>query len=341
MLKVPYTSSGFSATYGSALSGNKVCQCSWPRIIHAAVTVGKAERPHLFRYGAYSRFEIISRASLIYANLMENSVGHVLHTDVNRALDPTEKGYVSYFLGLTTAKMLAGQYLRVPWLMHLDVYRDYLLPLPPAGSLSKEKPDLVGRDLAGRWVVLEAKGRSGGLTPGLLEKAKDQTRNLSTVRGNAIDLRVALASYFKKDRLSVKWEDPVEPKEDAPQLDISVDQLLREYYRPFFLLFSQEQESDTLELNGRAYRTVRIADADLVIGINVPILEALREERLDQVENLARELARTNTSPGANSALEADEATFLGDDGILVRAGVRWNSVLMSHEPEKRGHLFK
>src|SRR3712207_7091622 len=46
----------------------------------------------------------------------------------------------SYFLGLTFAKLFAEQYLNVPWLMHLDVYRD---SLQPYSVNSSARPDLV------------------------------------------------------------------------------------------------------------------------------------------------------------------------------------------------------
>jgi hypothetical protein len=73
-------------------------------------------------------------------------------------LDPSEKSAVSYFVGLTVAKLLAHRLLDVPWLMHLDVYRRDLQPVLHGGG----KPDLVGQNGAGQWVAIESKGRTHG-----------------------------------------------------------------------------------------------------------------------------------------------------------------------------------
>ncbi len=82
--------------------------------------------------------------------------GYLRRTDSFAALDPTEKGMVSYFLGMTLCKVFASSLLRTPWLLHLDVFRTALNPV----VLGRSRPDLVGEDINGNWNVFESKGRS-------------------------------------------------------------------------------------------------------------------------------------------------------------------------------------
>ncbi len=111
---------------------------------------------HIFRYGQFSLFEITYRSALIYANLCDDGAGRIKRSEAYDGLDPSEKGAVSYFLGLTLAKAFAERELDVPWLMHLDVYRKELAPVLSGQS----RPDLVGQTTGGSWVVIEAKGRT-------------------------------------------------------------------------------------------------------------------------------------------------------------------------------------
>jgi len=63
------------------------------------------------------------------------------------------------------AKAFAERVLEVPWLMHLDVCRDELLPVFEGQS----HPDLVGQTAGGDWIVVEAKGRSNSFGERLME----------------------------------------------------------------------------------------------------------------------------------------------------------------------------
>lgn len=123
-------------------------------------------------------FEMIFRTALLYANLMQGPHYRLSRSEPYDVLDPSEKGAVSYFLGLTFAKLFAEKYLNVSWLMHLDVYRDALRPRNVHGG---SKPDLVGFDTNGDWYVIEAKGRTGGHDSEAMRRAKEQVSNLSTI----------------------------------------------------------------------------------------------------------------------------------------------------------------
>jgi hypothetical protein len=82
--------------------------------------------------------------------------GYLRRTNAFVSLGPTEKGMVSYFLGMTLCKLFASRLLSAPWLLHLDVFRPVLNPV----TLGRSRPDLVGEDIAGNWHAFESKGRS-------------------------------------------------------------------------------------------------------------------------------------------------------------------------------------
>ena len=122
MLSFTVSGSLFKSS-NSALNGNSTPSFTWAQIVWAAISVGKAESAHVLRYGLHSGFELLRRIGIVFANWREDASGRVCKTSAFKALNPSEKGAMSYFFGLTVAKLLASARLGVPWLMHLDVYR--------------------------------------------------------------------------------------------------------------------------------------------------------------------------------------------------------------------------
>jgi len=108
------TLSSFDSKTWPLLSGQQAQACSWARIVHSAATVGRANTAHVMQHGGYSWLELVYRVTMVLANLKEATSGQLVSTAAYRTLDPSEKGAVSYFLGLTVAELLAGRRLRVP-----------------------------------------------------------------------------------------------------------------------------------------------------------------------------------------------------------------------------------
>ena len=323
---ITYRSAGFPQHLGTDFQGVNILSCTWEDIVWAAISVGKAEHFHLLRFGIYSRMEMIFRASLVFANLKQNNGSVACRTDAFSFLDPTEKGSVSYFFGMTSAKLLAERYLAVPWLMHLDVYWAELNPVLPG----KSKPDLVGRNLSGDWIILEAKGRSGAYLGDVLATAKSQTRKLQMVNGAVPHLRVALACYFPAQEFRIEWNDPEDFDEDAESIDLNESSFLSAYYRPFVALVTdREITTSTIILGQRIFNVVRIDEADLTVGLDKYVLKMLQEE---QYSELQAYLKRSSTVLSVREGLR----TKIGLDGVFVQLGERWDSARMLHEPHER-----
>ena len=170
-MRIPYRASNFSLPYIS-MNGYGDLSCSWWDLMRAAITVGRQGWRDVLKHGRYSYLEIIYRATMIRANMDQSSTispyDFLVKTPVYRNLDLSEKSAVSYFTGLTMAKLFSEKLLRVPWLAHVDLLKNIWFS-------SANRPDLIGMNFNQDWIVVEAKGRSGRFSAETMLKAKKQS----------------------------------------------------------------------------------------------------------------------------------------------------------------------
>lgn len=229
MPSINYIANGFPGPF-AAVNGTHTINVTWPFLIRSAISVGRAELIHIVQHGEYSLFEIVYRAAMIFANLRQDEAGQITRSEAYDGLDPSEKGAISYFVGLTIAKAFAELTLNVPWLMHLDVYRDEL----KVALAGQSRPDLVGLTADGKWVAIEAKGRTNSFEMGALNNAKSQAQMLSTIGGEEPALRVGMVTHFGDGRLQFRASDP--PRDESRnrvELPLNRGRLIEGYYRPF------------------------------------------------------------------------------------------------------------
>lgn len=93
-LQINYRAHAFPASY-SIRSGT--LSTTWNELLWAAITVGRPSIYHVFRHGRASFHEAIFRLALIRMALEQDTSSFLRRTDAFAALDPTEKGMVSYF----------------------------------------------------------------------------------------------------------------------------------------------------------------------------------------------------------------------------------------------------
>ena len=344
---------GFANRLGT--NGTHQLYVSWEQIVHAAITVGRRGWRDVFRHGQHSLFEMFYRSCMIYANLQSSHSNHIVKTSAYRSLDPSEKSAISYFLGLTFTKLMATIFFGIPWLLHLDVYKNQLSILT-----RRRRPDLVGQDSWGGWSVFEAKGRTNGKDPDVVARAKAQTRGLRRIGSYYPIRRVASIIHFPRQSLRVYMEDPDDTDENAVDLNISEDQFHHDYYRPITDLIG----ADWRNLVGPAMsRRIKIVDeagieriihavelqgTDVEIGLENQVLVALRSKNIrSQIINnlppISEPLAHFDTEHFRGQYTEPDELTitgennwFLGPDGVFVRLGESWARSRMRLDPRER-----
>ncbi|MCH6485379.1 hypothetical protein MMG85_17645 [Pseudoxanthomonas sp. LH2527] len=258
------------------------------------------------------------RTAIIYANLMRSPDLSFGRSKAYIGLDPSEKGAISYFLGVALTKAFVERKLSVSWLMHVDLYRDrFGVNLAPG-----ERPDLFGEDALGRWIVAESKGRTNQHDKDALIKAKRQASRVIDVDGAPPHLSIGFVSSFNKGRLTLVADDPpIDEKGEGLSLRVSKNEFRSTYYRPFEELlatFETRQE----QIGGQEVRVVYSESSDLFLGLS--------QGEDGVIEQPAQ--VRRRREP----IRDVQRNAYLGSDGIYVRLGASWSDELMSLEPQER-----
>jgi hypothetical protein len=305
MLRIPYDTEAFPT--GTVANGHAELSVTWDDILWAAVTVGRPNRHYVFRHGAASMYEALFRWSLVRMALEQSGprASRLRRTTAARTLDPTEKGAVSYFLGMTLCKLFAAKLLNTPWLLHLDVFRPLLDPV----LTGRSRPDLVGQvhGLA-QWHAFECKGRVSAPDAKAKSKAKAQGQRLVSVNGTRCTLHVGAVTYLRGDSLLFYWRDP--PPQNGKGVDLRMSgDAWRHYYAP---VLEAVRAADPNALQRDNDTLVPIEGADIKVGIHPAVAHHLREHQW--------ELAHK----AANDADLGKGADGYQPDGLKVVAGDSW-----------------
>ena len=113
---ITYNASNFPAAYHPQLAGRRLLSFTMADLVWAAISVGRAELLHLLRYGPFSIFEIVYRAAMLFANLQETTANTFRRSSAYDGLDPSEKSAISYFLGMTLAKLKNKSFPFFAWI---------------------------------------------------------------------------------------------------------------------------------------------------------------------------------------------------------------------------------
>lgn len=284
-------------------------------MMQAAVTEGA---PTLQAYG-YSGSHAISFA--IHKMSAITSIANFSDGDVTlprgyNALDPSEKNVLSYWMGMTMAKVMAEHFFRVPRLSHAFALKkiDVLtLQDEESGIL----PDFVGHDEDLNWYSIEAKCYKIRASDTTREKWKGQALQIAQVYGSD---RVTHCYCFTKlkPKFSVELVDPPAQKGiDGKEIKVDALKMQNFYYRPFLEFFGERKNVDTHlyvdDKQGIKYKEVAfnpISKTKYYIGIMLEILDKVKKDELvmglhsielDKVKNFV-------TSD-----------TYIGSDGIAVK----------------------
>ncbi len=280
-------------------------QTNWDELLWAALTVGRPNTAYVFRHKHASYHEALFRLSLVRMALeQQTSGGPLFRTEAFKSLDPTEKGAVSYFLGMAVCKLFASRLLATPWLLHLDVFRDQLNPTVLGG---RSRPDLVGQDATGAWHAFECKGRSSVPNADDRRKAKAQAQRVVHVNSKGCLLHVGAISYFRQDALVFHWRDP-EPEvpEALDPIRVNVTgEMWRFHYEPAVALVVHPERPSLWEARKAL---------DIDVRIHGEILPLLLEGSWAAAHWRARELRDVLVAEGFQA------------DGLRVVAGDSWRT---------------
>ncbi|MQX70798.1 hypothetical protein [Sinorhizobium meliloti] len=304
----------------------------WASMLWGAITVGRRSWFDVVRFGPASLMEIVWRCAMVRANIqthLSEGTTHFRTTSAFNSLDGSEKGAVTYFLGLILAKLAAEDLLSVPWVLHLDVYSKInahgnMVAVTTTQGM-KSRPDLIGRAVSGDWLVCEAKGRTTSITNDQRILAKEQTRQISTINGVAPNARYASFASFSGGARNLvhEWIDPAGSSETAEPLELPEPDFIKSYYRTIsdFLRFDnpavldRPYEKDGLFLG-------RVPGMDLWIGLDPEHPSAWMRYDLgtDDPDFAPRILERAAKYEPPKQA----PGRKIGLDGIAVVLGESW-----------------
>lgn len=320
--RIPYKSVDFPS--GTVASEGEL-EADWGDLIWAALTIGRPNICHALAHGEASIYEALFRLSLLRMAVEQRpGKAYLFRTRVFSELDPTEKGAVSYFLGMAVCKLFAYQKLGTPWLLHLDVFRHQLDPIIVGG---RSRPDLVGQNHhSGNWQAFECKGRSTMPSAEEQRKAKKQAQRLIKVNGADCDLHVGAITYFLREKLEFYWWDPKpESSEELPQVAVKLTQdAWRHYYAPALALARDGMGEDmsvtrtvaSIEEENR--KDVRLGAGDVDVQIRADVRELLEAGDWKGARLQAPKIRDTRVK-----SFKLEEEEFK-PDGLRIRAGAAW-----------------
>jgi hypothetical protein len=276
------------------------------------------------------------RAAMVEASVEEHAPsGRWMMTDGYSRLDRSEKSAISYFLGMTQAKVTCDMLLGVPHLVHLDA----ILALQ-GQTTNKSRPDFVGFDHASMTysIAVEAKGRTHGREEDVTSKAKSQAMLLPTVVATTSSLRVASVASFEGLFWKAYLEDPAGPYEELE--GETIERLLVAYYRP--IVATLLTTGIDRNVSDGATTVAHLPGIDLTLGLPTAIVNSVGELPLTgevppgQIDSVGHNLIGIISDlPGkspaglpdwnARGALEAENPkSFTGSDGVQVELGISW-----------------
>ncbi len=302
-LEIQYESSSFPPASGIN-GGWASLSTSWDELIWAAVTVGRPNWHYVFQHGNSSAYEALFRFSLLRMALEQSGpAGWVLRrTAAARSLDPSEKGAVNYFVGMTMCKLFAADLLQAPWALHLDVFG------ASVGALltQRSRPDLLAQiHGTNEWISMESKGRISPPDSEVKRKAKNQSRRVA-VQNATMRHNIGAISYLKNDVLRFYWEDPMPDSKQEKYMATLPADAWRYYYEP---IISLVQDSISKQAAGPRWQ---IAIADLSVEIHPAVSDLLLRRQWAEARNECNGLADDFRKAGFHL------------DGLKLQAGATW-----------------
>lgn len=317
-MKIHLEFRNFSSSAFPSLPARVCHKTSWVALVWSAITSGKKNAFYWLPHPWHSFAEATSRAFSIYANL-KGCRGHIARSKVYDHLDPTEKGAASYSLGMALAKLVAEDFFKTPWLFHVHGANQVLTFLP-----GNSRPDLMGQNSAGDWLVFEAKGRSNGVDLSALSKAKTQAGMISTINGIAPNCSAGLVAHFSP-WLSAVVEDP-EPFPDAIAVEVNVNTALRAYYS---LQHSIEAYGEEIRISDIPYVVRRDPESGISIGLPRSLL---KDQLLSDIKFMRTERRHDSAIPDR----ELGPRSRIFSDGFYVSLDERWSDKNMEKEIHDR-----
>ena len=306
-LVIDYEAKGFPSASDVNTSSGKLL-VTWNELLWSALTVGRPNLAYVFVHGGSSVYEAIFRLSLIRMALEQSgpTARRLKRTPAAKRLDPSEKGAVNYFVGLTMAKLFAARLLNAPWSLHVDVFGQSI------GTMlsQRSRPDLLAQiQGSDEWVSIEAKGRISKPDATAKSRAKEQARRIA-IRGAVVRNHVGCIAFLRNDVIEVYLEDP-EPRDKAYQAELDDDQAWSFYYQPALSLAIADNQSQEA-VSGMQ------KNIDVFVHVHPEVIVLLRDKKWREAKAKCSEIKEQLKADGYQP------------DGLKVEAGASWRKKFLA-----------
>ncbi|WP_374435670.1 hypothetical protein [Tabrizicola sp.] len=301
-------------------------------IVRATITVGRANRLDLVHFGIWSRIEILWRFFLLRANIKRAHVGgtqRYVPSQAFNALDPSEKGAVTYFLAGAAAKLVSERF-GIEWLLHHDVYSEPITPygtpglnVSPTNGIQR-KPDFIGVRSDKRVGIFESKGRTRTIDRKAQEEAKYQTTVVKSVNGHAPTWRIATLLELNANGVRTQVIDPPEVADDSLEVDFEFRRAILEYYCVFLSLFDSDIAMSK-RVSEDGYLKTYLPELDIQLGIGERMYAALRALRDTDKAPTFEHILSTLREAKPRRAVTFPGLTSIGSDGLSIKLGRIWD----------------
>jgi len=303
MPKIEVNINSFGGIY-SSLNGTKELNLSHRKCLKFATTVGLSSLRLAYSNSVVALAMAAYRAMAVKCCLDFSGSRVTVHADY-LDLEASEKANISYWIGMTSAAVLADTYLNVPRLIHATQFRG--TRFKRANPASRSLADLLGRDANGGYHVIEAKGRRRVPTPNNRNDWKIQAQTIGMIDGAPPVTRsycIALIDVMPH----IEWNDPPEPPSSQVNLFGKKDSFGAGYYKPFHEFLDS---AVTHEIN-RGGRDLLVR----AIG-----LDPQEEEYVFM--GLDRSIVKPRTPREDYAAFEEIDSgdIYVGSDGVAIATG--------------------
>ena len=193
------------------------------------------------------RLEMAYKCYLVKMALQVDQNGYIMVSDNIKHLDPSEKSFVSYYIGMFITKIISKKKFGFEYLVHLNTVKKNAAVIS-----GKREPDLVGYNLNDKnYALFEVKGRQTNyISKSVINSANKQLQSVISIDGEQPGEKIICITYPVKENNELKCVITLQNKwklsGKASTEKLKKDQLLYSYYLPVYKLI-KEQKSNNVE----------------------------------------------------------------------------------------------
>lgn len=283
-MKVNYKAIKFTrCIYGRKLFGNKTLEFSQNELLYSAIMVGKGSYFDYLKLGLSYEYEIYYRIMFLETLIFENSSNYLEKTIAySEGFDPTEKGFASYYIGNVFSKLVASKLLNIKQLVHFDLYKNSLC----INTIGERRPDFIGKNARGEWILAESKGRSKNYDDRATLSGKDQLNTIYSIDNKKPVLKYVVQTYFKSNILNLHIEDPEGNEGEIKRINLNEFLFEKSYYNLVIrVLYENRKTVKVIKVENSMYYYTYLEKVKIAIGLKREIYDKYREYKLEINDN--------------------------------------------------------